>query len=379
MEPAFTAWIIMKAGAQLSVESNKPKYLKLKEYIIDTIISNGLKPGEKIHSENELAAEFEICRHTVRQAIGELVNDGWLYREHGKGTFVNKRPDMDAAGPRTVAVITTYLNDYIFPAIIRGIDSVLSKNGYTILLGCTYNLHEKERLCLENLKNQNIAALIAEPTKSALPNPNLGLYRDIEKSGIPVLFIHGCYKDVKSSYVVEDDEQAGYIATRHLVGLGHKKIGGIFKIDDIQGHSRFSGFSRALREDGLMSSDSQVIWFDTGGEDEKISGFTSKKLSAMLHESTAVVCYNEQIAIRLMDAIRCEGLSVPEDISLVSFDDSQLAVASEVKLTTVAHPKEKLGEEAGKTVIEMIAGHKGHFEIKMQPELVVRSSTRKLE
>lgn len=368
----------MKAGAELAEEAEKPKYLKLKEYIIENIIRKGLKQGEKILSENELAEKFNICRHTVRQAIGELVAEGWLYREHGKGTFVNKRPDEKDTSSKTIAVITTYLNDYIFPAIIRGVDTVLSSNGYTIMLSCTYNLHEKEKICLENLRNQNIAALIAEPTKSALPNPNIALYREIENSGIPVLFIHGIYRDIRSSYLVEDDEKAGYIATKHLIDLGHKRIGGIFKIDDIQGHIRFSGFQRAMTEKDLEFADSRVMWFDTGEEDEKINGCTSKKLISMLEECTAIVCYNEQIAIRLMDAIRRTGRSVPEDISLVSFDDSQLAVASEVKLTTVAHPKEKLGEEAGKIIIEMLAGHKENYEVKMQPELIVRNSTRKL-
>jgi GntR family transcriptional regulator, arabinose operon transcriptional repressor len=67
---------------------------------------------------------------------------------------------------------------------------------------------------------------------------------------------------------------------------------------------------------------------------------------------------------------------VPEDVSLVSFDDSQLAVASEIKLTTVAHPKERLGEEAATAMIQMIERKQNYFDVKMRPELVVRGSTR---
>jgi len=72
----------------------KPKYQQLKDYIINKIKENGLKPGEKIWSENELADKFQMSRHTVRQAIGELVNEGWLYRIHGKGTFVDRQPSF---------------------------------------------------------------------------------------------------------------------------------------------------------------------------------------------------------------------------------------------------------------------------------------------
>lgn len=363
-------------------DTEKPKYQKLKGYIIETIESRALKPGEKIYSENELAEKFGISRHTVRHAIGELVSEGWLYREHGKGTFVDKRqadrrPDEKTSQTKTIGVITTYLNDYIFPAIIRGIDSVLSRNGYNIMLGCTYNQHEKERTCLENLKKQNIVGLIVEPTRSALPNPNLDLYRELSNIGIPALFIHGRYKDIDYSFIVEDDIGAGYMATKHLIDLGHGKIGGVFKMDDIQGHYRFAGFQKAHLEAGLKLPDSRVLWFDTDEADVIFKRGGTERFAGLLSGCSAVVCYNEQIAVKVLDAIRENGLNVPEDISLVSFDDSQLAVASEVKLTTVAHPKEGLGEEAAKAIIEMVEGRNSHYDVKMQPELVVRGSTKK--
>jgi len=357
-------------------DMEKPKYQKLKDYIIETIRTRELQPGDKIYSENVLADKFRISRHTVRHAISELVSEGWLYTVQGKGTFVDVKPGEEANRTKTVGVITTYLNDYIFPAIIRGIDGVLAKAGYNIMLGCTYNQHEQERLCLENLNNQNIAGLIVEPTKSALPNPNINLYRELSSRGVPVLFIHGCYKDLDCSYIVVDDVQAGYMATAHLIGLGHSRIGGIFKIDDIQGHLRFKGFQKAHMEAGLEFPDPRILWFDTGESDEKFQKVGSKKLLWLLSECTAIVCYNEQVAVKVMDVIRENRLNIPDDISLVSFDDSQLAVASEIKLTTVAHPKERLGEEAGKAIIDMIAKRRS-FYMKMQPELVIRGSTKR--
>lgn len=360
-------------------DTEKPKYQKLKEYIVETIKTNGLKPGDKIFSENELAEMFEVSRHTVRQSIGDLVNEGWLYREQGKGTFVDRRPDKKRTPTKTIGVITTYLNDYIFPAIVQGIESVLSINGYNIILGCTYNQHEKERLYLENLKNQDIDGLIVEPTKSALPNPNLHLYRELSGSGIPVLFIHGYYKDLNYSFIVEDDVHAGYMATKHLIDLGHKKIGGVFKIDDIQGHYRFAGFQNAHLEAGLRLSDTRVLWFDTNESDVKFKGDGAERFDSLLSECSSMVCYNDQMAIKIMDFIREKGLNIPEHISLVSFDDSQLAVASEVKLTTIAHPKDKLGEEAAKAIINMVERKKIFYNMKMQPELIIRGSTKKYD
>lgn len=359
-------------------DAEKPKYQKLKEYIIETITSEKLKPDEKIYSENELSEKFGISRHTVRQAIGELVSEGWLYRVQGKGTFVNRVEHNNENKMKTIGVITTYLNDYIFPAIIRGIDSVLSINGYNIILSCTYNQHERERLCLQNFSNQNIDGLIVEPTRSALPNPNLDLYEKFNEAGMPVMFIHGAYRNLECSYIVEDDVKAGFIATKHLIELGHTNIGGLFKMDDIQGHQRFQGFQQAHLEHGLGISDSRVIWFDTEGYDIELRYKESNRLESLLSECSAIVCYNDQIAVKIMDIIRDKGLNIPENISIVSFDDSQLAVASEVKITTVAHPKEKLGEEAANAMINMIDGTKNNYNVKMEPELIIRGSTRRI-
>ena len=358
------------------IDIEKPKYQKLKEYLTDKIRSQEWMTGDKICSENELAEQFSISRHTVRQAISELAADGWLYKVQGKGTFVDRRPDKQVASTKTIGVITTYLGDYIFPSIIRGIDSVLSMNGYNIILGCTYNQHEKEHTCLENMLNQRIDGLIVEPTKSALPNPNAYMYRELSNNSIPVLFIHGLYKELEYSYVLEDDVQAGYIAAKHLIDQGHRTLGCIFKMDDIQGHKRFQGYQQALKEAGLVLADSNVIWFDTENAETIFVGEGKKRLDTIFEKCSAIVCYNDQIALKVMDVIRSKEMSVPEDISLISFDDSQLAVASEVKLTTVAHPKEKLGEEAAKAIIQMAERSCNYFDIQIQPELVVRESVK---
>lgn len=357
------------------LNTDKPKYQRLKEYIIEKINSREWIAGDRITSENELAQQFEVSRHTIRQSIGELVNEGWLYRVQGKGTFVNRHPDERFKGTNAIGVVTTYLNDYIFPSIITGVYDTLSEKGYTINLSCTYNHHEKERFCLENLLNQEIAGLIVEPTKSALPNPNIDLYKLFSKRNIPILFIHGCYRELDYSYVVEDDTEAGYIATKHLIELGHKDIAGIFKIDDIQGHFRFAGFQKAHQEAGLPISDSRIFWFETDDLEIKF-GSSGSHVKDLLANNTAVVCYNDQLAIKLLDIARLLAYNIPEHLSIVSFDDSKLATASEVKLTTVAHPKEKLGREAASAIIQMVERTRDYFDIKMRPELVVRGSTK---
>ena len=148
----------------MSNVEKQAKYYKLKEYLKQEILMGRIKPGEQIPSENALAEKFSISRHTVRKAISILVNSGYLHSEHGRGTYCTDR-SIKRNNSRNIGVITTYISEYIFPKVIQGIDSVLSKNGYSIILKSTNNDIANEYLCLEDMLEKNIEGLIIEPTK----------------------------------------------------------------------------------------------------------------------------------------------------------------------------------------------------------------------
>ena len=355
--------------------SDAPKYIQLKDFIKSSIQNGELLKGEKIFSENELAARFGISRHTVRQAVGEMVNEGWLYRAQGSGTFVNSTKGTRKEKSKIIGVITTYLDDYIFPGIIRGIDNVLSKQGYSMILSHTNNKVEREAQCISSMLLKNVDGFIIEPTKSALPNPNQGLYADIAARDIPLVLINGYYAGQDNSFVVEDDEAGGYAAARHLFGLGHSRLGGIFKVDDIQGHNRYKGVVKAHREHGFLIAEEAVIWYTTEDVDTLFDENGGNILLKRLDGCTGIICYNDQIALKLLEVLKRAGKKVPFDVSVVSFDDSELATVSEVKLTTVAHPGAQLGEKAACGLLDLLRFRNNKIKVSMAPELVVRKST----
>src|SRR5690554_1418347 len=213
-----------------------PKYLKLKQEILNWVLSGKLKADERIPSENELSSLFNISRHTVRQAIGDMVNDNWLYRIQGKGTFVKNPKLKKEATSKTIGLITTYISDYIFPHIIRGAESVLRQKGYRLLLSSTDNDKNKERESLEAMMDYPLSGLIIEPTKSALDNQNSQYYLQLDFNKIPYLMINECYPELMCPALKMDDEQGGFLATEHLIQLGHRNIAGFFKTDDLQGY-----------------------------------------------------------------------------------------------------------------------------------------------
>lgn len=355
----------------MDIDNNEPKYKQIKDYMISHIQSRNLSYNDPISSEAELMKHFNVSRHTVRKAIGDLVNEGWLYKQQGKGTFVANTVAKKPGAGKLIGVITTYIHDYIFPDIISGIESVLSENGYSIILGNTNNNTDKERAILQNMLNNNLAGLIIEPTKSVYPNHNKDLFDEFNARGIPILFIHATYQNVSASYIVEDDQKAGYLVTKHLIAKGHKQIGGVFKQDDLQGHGRYAGYLQAHREAGVDIVDERVLWYTT-------ESFTDmNRLYDLSGQISALVCYNDQIAISIISELEKIGRKVPQSMSVVSFDNSNMAETTEVKLTTIAHPKEKLGVKAAQSILQLINNQVKVIHEVMEPELIIRNSVRK--
>ncbi|MCR2822904.1 GntR family transcriptional regulator [Lederbergia panacisoli] len=357
--------------------------------VIDTIkewIANGeVKPGEKIYSENELAKMFNVSRHTIRQAVGELVHEGLLYREQGAGTFCTSQAETtNISGQpapisgKNIGIITTYISDYIFPAIIRGMESYLTSKGYSLIISSTDNDIDKEKQCLEAMLSRNIDGLIIEPSKSSGFNPNIHYYLELEQKNIPYLMINQYYSQLNPPYMILDDEKGGFIATDHLIEAGHEKIIGIFKTDDMQGVYRMKGFIRAFREHKIPFLNDTIISYTT---EDLASGFENKVKEVLADPKrvpTGIVCYNDEIALKVINILREEGLSVPDDISIVGYDNSSLAEASEIKLTSVNHPKSRMGLDAAKWIIDAVEnnGKSDKNHITYEPELIIRSSTK---
>jgi GntR family transcriptional regulator of arabinose operon len=371
----------MQKAENAQKDENQTKYSMLKAFLKDEILMGNIKPGEKIPSENTLSERFALSRQTVRKAISMLVNEGFLYTRQGGGTFCRDR-SANRRDSRNIGVVTTYISEYIFPRLIQGIDKVFSENGYSIILKNTGNSIEKEAACLDDLLGKDIGGLIIEPTKSAVFSANLKYYRALEKHGIPYVFIHGWYQMLENKpKVVLDDEAGEYLAVEHLIRLRHKSIAGIFKADDIQGINRHKGYARALADHGIVYDPEKVVWFHTEDRDTK-PGIAIRDIIRRGIQIDAVAAYNDEAAVRVIRQLDKLGLRVPDDISVVGFDDSYLAQNGAVKLTTVGHPKEKLGEAAAELLLELMGGDDRALPDDaarsriIGPELIVRESSK---
>lgn len=363
------------------MEKNKRvKYDELADELRGWILNGEVKPGDKLPSENELSAKYQVSRQTVRKALQILQDEGYIYAEHGRGTFCSEMICHRKIS-KNIAVITTYLSDYIFPRVIQGIDEVLTDNGYSILLKNTNNSRSREAKCLEELLQKDIDGLIIEPSKSQIFCKHLNLYEILDKYQIPYVFIQGTYSQLEDKpHILLDDRKGGFLITDYLLQRGHRDIIGIFKADDIQGQERHKGYIEALQASGIAYDPDKVIWYYT--EDRRSHPYEkirqmAKKRNKMPFD--AVVCYNDQIAIQVLQALEEEGISCPDEVSVTGYDNSYLAASCKIPLTTIAHPQKRLGEMAAELLLELIREEKApdkNYSIVIEPELVIRSSTR---
>lgn len=357
----------------MHMQERNLKYQDLIQYLNNFINDGSLRPGDKIPSENELSARFHISRQTVRRAIDILEEEGRLTRIKGSGTYVSGGGTGLSEKRNRIAVVTTYVDSYIFPRTIQGIESVLFEKGCSVQIAFTNNTIERERSVLEDIIGRDdVAGVIVEGTKSGLPNPNIALYQELQRRRVPILFINTFYPDVQAPHVSLNDVQAARTGVEYLIAKGHTRIGTVLKLDDGQGRLRYLGYLQAMEAAGLEVSDSRMVWIDT--DDFKQLSLCMDKILARVDECTALFCYNDQVAFQLVQLLTERGIRVPEELSLISIDDSDLARMSEIPITSLPHPKEKLGKKAAENLLQLIAHPKWNATYEFDTRVVERET-----
>lgn len=358
------------------MKKKTPKYVQLAEWIKEKISEEGLESGEKFYTEHSISQMYGVSRQTVRQAINLLVSEQILESKQGSGTYISTPMNSKKISTKTIGVIITYFDEYIFPSIINGIESVISSRGYNMQLASTRNDAENEARSLRAMLDAGVDAFIIEPTRSALPNGNKHLYDEISKKNIPLIFLNSYYPEMDFPHVALDDEKAGYLAVHHLIDNGHRNIALFLKSDDMQGHLRYKGAMAAANDSSITISPENVLWFTT--EDINYLEEDRDRILRYLRGCTALFCYNDQVAVRLLKLLDQKKINIPEDYSIISIDDEKRASVCSPPLTTIAHPKELVGIETAKSIFHLISGKKCNSSIDFEPQLIIRSSVKKI-
>lgn len=332
------------------------KYAKIAEHLTEKIQRGTYNSVNPFPTEQALVVTYGVSRQTIRQALKVLVEQRLIIRRQGSGTQIVAKA-VTKREIRRVAVISTYIHNYIFPDVLQGMDDVFTENRCITTLFATRNKISKEREILESLLDGDIDGLVVEGTKATSFNPNLDLYQKLREKNIPIVFFFSRYPQLKDSIAVMNDNiGGGRQLVNYLHSKGHTRIAGIFKGDDIQGQERFQGYITTLRDLGLPINDENIFWFTTETMELVISPTPSFNPLNALKDCTAVVCYCDAIAAPLCNSLVKNKIRVPEDMAIVSFDNSEYCNYTKVPITSLTHEPINVGTVAAQKLLTLMDG-----------------------
>jgi GntR family transcriptional regulator of arabinose operon len=234
---------------------------------------------------------------------------------------------------------------------------------------------------LRQLLDKNIDGLLIEPSGGSEDFENSDNFKKLKALDIPVIFMDWMIDDADVSFITPNDFVGGFRATQYLIDVGHERIGFVGPFDKGAGVKRFQGYEKALKKNGiepeenLIKLSSIVDW----NKETTIPEMVRQLMAQREKKPTAIIFYNDDGAIKGYRAIKNEGYQIPDDVSVMSFDDSELATLTVPQLTSVIHPKYKLGVLGAEMLLEQLErqNNRGTYQIVINPGIAVRDSVKR--
>lgn len=354
-----------------------PKYQHIADRLRAQLTGENRIRMTKLPTEKELCSFYGVSRQTVRQALHVLEAEGLIERRQGSGAYATGlHPD---ASHNQIAILLPSDSDYTYARLRSGLQAPLIREGFAVSFFLTGYSVAREREILRQLQSVPLRGLIADPVKSALPNPNLDLYEKLWAGQLPTVFLHAGYENFPPRTVIaEDDFSGASLLTQYLIDKKHDRIAGIFRSDTHAGAQRYLGFTTACAAAGLLWDDSCIRWYSSAEllalQKKQAAGFLTDFIRQNLGACSAVICQDDEIAYWLVKELTRAGKNVPEDVSVVSFDNSFLCDFCEPGLSSLAHRDgERLADAAASALLMQMRGQHAP-SVSLPFEIVERQS-----
>jgi len=321
----------------------------------------------------DVAARAGVSTSTVSRVLDERLprsDSAAARRVRAAALELGYRRDVAAAslrrgGTQAVGVLVGRLSDPVMGLLFEAIADACEQRHLFALVGTTHDEEERERHAAEALLQRRVDGLILTTARIGDDFPAVLRGRGVAH----VLALRG---DGTSPSSVGDDELGGYLATRHLVDLGHRRIGLVAGPEHaVSARNRRAGYERALGEAGVAAAPELVRGSTFGMESGEVAGAA---LLGQADPPTAVFAVNDHTAVGVLAAATHLGLRVPEDVSVVGYNDIPLAERLPVPLTTVRVPLDQIAVNAVELLLEAIAGRPAASRVVM-PSLIPRGSS----
>lgn len=368
----------------------EPLYIQIQNHFKELISSRKLQEDDKIPTEKEILEQFNVSRITVANALNELAREGWIYRIPGRGTFIKGIPESyipiakkmavqspsanHAARPK-IGLIFPFVDDFFAIRLIRGITSVLENSGYSLLMMFSFNSKEREKEIIRDLKDK-VAGLIIFPVDAEVYNEEI---ITLKMTDYPFVLIDRYLPGVETNTVYSDSALAAKLAVDHLWGLGHRNIAICSDSPQptVSVEERVDGYISALRDKGEMINPALFLTDfasppSSDNPEHPLYRFIKNRMA------TAYIALNGNLGVHILSIAKREGLRVPEDLSIVTFDNPSPMMDELSPFTYIDQNEGEIGARAGELIIDTIKGDRTHLKnsrVVLEPRLVVKQTS----
>jgi DNA-binding LacI/PurR family transcriptional regulator len=275
---------------------------------------------------------------------------------------------LRAKRARILGLIISDIQNPFFTSIVRAVEDVAYEQQYAVFLCNSDEDLDKENLYIELMRAERVAGVVLSPTRER-DHPS----RKLIEADIPVVAIDRCLLDLEVDTVMVDNVGAAFELVSHLISDGYRRVAAVLG-DPIAttGHQRREGYERALKAHGLEVLPHLI----RVGSPKEATGYQlTRELLGLNDRPEALFTGNNLLTVGALRAIREQGLSIPDDIALVAFDELDWMSLFDPGLTVVAQPTYQVGRTAAELILERIEDHtRPPQQVVFKPELIVRQS-----
>jgi len=330
----------------------------------------------------DVAEAVGVSVNTVSRALNDKpdINDETKRKILEVAEKLNYHPNRLAQGLRrqksgVIGVIVADIGNPYFSTLVKGLEEAATEKDYSIILQDTDENYENEVEAIDTMIEERVDGIVLSPVQT-----EKGTIRRLQEHNIPFVLVARRFRDIETDYVISDEVNGAFQATKYLIEKGHDKIAFINgPVHNSSAIDRLKGFREAYSQKGI-EPDEQLITHGAVSTDDGRHYFDI--LVRKDRDFSAIFNFSDYVALGVLNAARARNINVPEDLEVVGYDDIEFTRCLSIPLSSVKVPKREMGRKALDILVNKITSNGDHkkdpeegkkFEVKLSTKFVIRN------